>query len=270
MTEDVLEHFHEGVTTLTLNRPSRLNALSPEMLAQLRDALHRIDADRAVGAVILTGAGRGFCAGGDVKRMSGGEIDHDAADAEAVLRGKMELASQLHALCKPTIAMVNGPAAGAGLALALACDLRIAGSSASFTTAFAKVGLPGDFGGSFFLSQLVGPAKARELYFTSGTLDASEALALGLVNRVVPDADLYSVASGLAQRLAGGPMLSFAQMKRNLNAAQGNTLAAVLDLEARHQVAASRTADHREAALAFVEKRAPVFRVTPADLKDSI
>jgi 2-(1,2-epoxy-1,2-dihydrophenyl)acetyl-CoA isomerase len=260
MTEEVLERFQEGVTTLTLNRPGRLNALSPDMLALLRDALHRIDVDRAVGAVILTGAGRGFCAGGDVKRMNSGEIDHNAADAVAVLRGKMELAGQFHALSKPVIAMVNGPAAGAGLALALACDMRIAGSSASFTTAFAKVGLPGDFGGSFFLSQLVGPAKARELYFTSDTLDAGQALALGLVNRVVPDADLYSVASGLARQLAGGPTFAFAQMKRNLNSAQGNTLAAVLDMEALHQVAASRTADHREAALAFVEKRAPVFK----------
>lgn len=245
---------------LTLNRPGRLNALSPLMMAQLRDALLRIDADSAVGAVILTGAGRGFCAGGDVKRMNGGEIDHNAPDAEAVLRGRMELASQLHSLSKPTIAMVNGPAAGAGLAFALACDLRIAGSSARFTTAFAKVGLPGDFGGSFFLSQLVGPAKARELYFTSDTLDAGQALALGLVNRVVPDADLHAEANGLARQLAAGPTLAFAQMKRNLNAAQGNTLAAVLDMEARHQVAASRTADHREAAKAFVEKRAPVFR----------
>ncbi|MES2972165.1 MAG: enoyl-CoA hydratase [Pseudomonadota bacterium] len=260
MTEDVLEHFQEGVTTLTLNRPDRLNAFTAEMLAQLRDTLYRIDADRTVGAVILTGAGRGFCAGGDVKRMNGGAIDHNAADAEAVLRGKMELAYQLHALSKPVIAMVNGPAAGAGLSLALACDLRIAGSSARFTTAFARVGLPGDFGGSFFLSQLVGPARARELYFTSETLDAGRALALGLVNRVVPDADLHAEANALARQLAGGPTLAFAQMKRNLNAAQGDTLAAVLDMEARHQVAASRTADHREAAQAFVEKRAPVFR----------
>ncbi len=260
MTEDLVEHFQDGVTTLTLNRPARLNALSPGMLVQLRDALHRIDADRAVGAVILTGAGRGFCAGGDVKRMASGAIAHDASDAESVLRGKMEVARQLHALSKPTLAMVNGPAAGAGLALALACDLRIAGASARFTTAFAKVGLPGDFGGSFFLSQLLGPAKARELYFTAATIDAGEALSLGLVNRMVPDADLAATTLELARQLAHGPTLAFAQMKRNLNAAQGAALAAVLDLEARHQVAASRTADHREAAQAFVDKRAPVFK----------
>lgn len=259
MNTDVLEQFHEGVTTLTLNRPERLNALSPAMYSQLRDALHRIDTDPTIGAVILTGAGRGFCAGGDVKRMNGGEIDYGAPDAEAVLRGKMELVSRLYALGKPTIAMVNGPAAGAGLALALACDLRIVGHSARFTTAFAKVGLPGDFGCSFFLSQLVGPARARELFFTSDTLDAGEALALGLVNRVVPDADLHEAADTLALKLARGPTLAFAQMKRNFNAAQGNSLAAVLDLEAHHQVAASRTMDHREAARAFVEKRVPVF-----------
>ncbi len=260
MTEDVLEHLHDGVTTLTLNRPERLNALSPEMLVQLRDALYRIDADRAVGAVILTGAGRGFCAGGDVKRMASGAIAHDAPDAEAVLRGKMEVVRQLHALSKPTIAMVNGPAAAAGLALALACDLRIAGTSARFTTAFAKVGLPGDFGGSFFLSQLLGPAKARELYFTADTIDTREALALGLLNRLVSDTDLAAATIAMARQLADGPTLAFAQMKRNLNAAQGAALAAVLDLEAQQQVAASRTADHREAAQAFVDKRAPVFK----------
>ena len=259
MTEDILQQCHDGVATLTLNRPARLNALSPEMLEQLRDALTRIEADPAVGAVILTGAGRGFCAGGDVKRMASGAIAHDAPDAETVLRGKMEVARQLHALSKPTIAMVNGPAAGAGLALALACDLRVAGTSARFTTAFAKVGLPGDFGGSFFLSQLLGIAKARELYFTADTVDAQQALALGLVNRMVPDADLATTTLALATQLAHGPTLAFAQMKRNLNAAQGVALAAVLDMEARHQVAASRTEDHREAARAFVDKRPPHF-----------
>jgi len=260
MTDDVLEHFHQGVTTLTLNRPDRLNPLSPEMQVQLRETLHRIDADRAVGAVILTGAGRGFCAGGDVKRMAAGAIAHDAADAVAVLRAKMELARQLHTLSKPTIAMVNGPAAGAGMSLALACDMRIAGTSARFTTAFAKMGLPGDFGGSFFLSQLCGPAKARELYFTSDTINAQEALALGLVNHVVPDADLQAATFEMARKLANGPTIAFAQMKRNLNAAQAAALSAVLDLEAQHQVAASLTADHREAAQAFVEKRVPVFK----------
>jgi 2-(1,2-epoxy-1,2-dihydrophenyl)acetyl-CoA isomerase len=260
MTHDLLEHQHAGVVTLTLNRPERLNALSPDMLARLRETLQRLDADEAVGVVVLTGAGRGFCAGGDVKRMDGGEIDHDAPDAEAVLRGKMDVARQLHVLSRPTIAMVNGPAAGAGLSLALACDLRIAGSSARFTTAFAKVGLPGDFGGSFFLSQLVGPARARELYFTSRTIDASEALALGLVNRVVPDADLHEATREFAGQLARGPRLAFAQMKRNFQAAQDDRLDAVLAQEARHQVAASRTADHREAVRAFVEKRAAVFK----------
>jgi 2-(1,2-epoxy-1,2-dihydrophenyl)acetyl-CoA isomerase len=155
--------------------------------------------------------------------------------------------------------MVNGPAAGAGMALALACDLRIAGQSARFVTAFAKVGFSGDFGGSYFLSRLVGTGKARELYFTAEPLDAAQALALGVANRVVPDADLAEVTMELARKLARGPRIALGLMKQNLNAAESGTLAELLDLEARRQIETGQTADHKEAARAFVEKRAPVF-----------
>ncbi len=260
MTTDVLESHDAGVATLTLNRPARLNALSPDMLAALHAAIPRLDADPSVRALVLTGSGRGFCAGGDVKRMTDGAIAHDAPDAVAVLRRKMEVSRLLYEMSKPTIAMVNGPAAGAGLALALACDFRVAGASARFTTAFARVGLPGDFGGSFFLSSLLGAAKARELYFTADAVDAQRALALGLVNQVVADDELVAVTMELARRLAAGPVLAYGYMKRNLAAAQTEGLARILDLEAEHQVAASRTEDHREAARAFVDKRTPVFR----------
>jgi len=262
MTSDLLEAFDSGVVTLALNRPERLNALSADMLAALRDSLARIAAERSVRVVVLTGAGRGFCAGGDVKRMASGAIAYDAPDAVAVLRQKMEVVRTLHDLPKPTIAMVNGPAAGAGLALALACDLRIAGASARFTTAFAKVGLPGDFGGTYLLSAIVGPARARELYLTGDVLDAQQALACGLVTRAVADAELAAVTRDLALRLAAGPPLAYAFMKRNLDAAQTLDLGAVLDLEADHQIAASRTADHAEATRAFVEKRPPAFTGT--------
>jgi 2-(1,2-epoxy-1,2-dihydrophenyl)acetyl-CoA isomerase len=262
MTCDLIETCDGGVATLTLNRPERLNAFSPEMLGGLREALARLRESPDVRVVVLTGAGRGFCAGGDVKRMASGAVAYEAPDAVAVLREKMELARILHEFPKPTIASVNGPAAGAGLSLALACDLRIAGASARFTTAFAKVGLPGDFGGSYFLSQIVGSARAHEMYLTGETLDAASALAWGLVSRVVPDPSLPGETAALAARLAAGPPVAFAYMKRNLRAACSRSLADVLDLEAQHQIAASRTRDHTEAARAFADKRPPVFTGT--------
>jgi len=171
----------------------------------------------------------------------------------------MEVSRILHELPKPTIAMINGPAAGAGLAFALACDLRIASASARLVTAFVKVGFSGDFGGSFFLTRLVGTAKARELYFTGRPVDAQEALSLGLVNRVVPDDQLADATMELARSLAQGPQIALSLMKRNLNCAESSGLAELLDMEAANQVLTGRTEDHREAAKAFVEKRAPMF-----------
>jgi 2-(1,2-epoxy-1,2-dihydrophenyl)acetyl-CoA isomerase len=172
----------------------------------------------------------------------------------------MEIARWLHEMPKPTIAMVRGAAAGAGLSLALACDLRIAGDRARFGTAFARVGYSGDFGGSFFLTRLVGTAKARELYFTAELLDATAALGLGLVNRVVADDRLERETLDLAARLARGPRVAHRYMKRNLNAAESGTLAEILDLEAWNHARCGMTEDHQEAARAFVEKREPLFR----------
>jgi 2-(1,2-epoxy-1,2-dihydrophenyl)acetyl-CoA isomerase len=260
MDNELIETVADGVATLTLNRPERLNALSAPILDGLLEALSRLGADSAVGAVVLTGAGRAFCAGGDVKRMAGEPDERNAPDAVEKLRGRMEVSRLLHEMPKPTIAMVNGPAAGAGLAMALACDLRIAGESARFVTAFAKVGFSGDFGGSYFLSKLVGTGKARELYFTAEPLDAAQALALGIVNRVVPDAELEAATMEFARKLARGPRIALAAMKQNFNAAENGTLAELLDLEARRQIETGRTEDHKEAARAFVEKREAVFR----------
>ncbi len=262
MTNDLLEAVKDGVAVLTLNRPERLNAMSRPMLDALLEALPRLADDPAVGAVVLTGAGRGFCAGGDVKAMAEGtEAAGTTLEERAQgLRGRMEVARWLHELPKPTIAMVRGAAAGAGLSLALACDLRIAGDSARLGTAFARVGYSGDFGGSFFLTQLVGTAKARELYYTADLLDVQQALALGLVNRVVPDARLEEETLELAGRLARGPRVAYRYMKRNMNAAESGTLKELLDLEAWHHTRCGMTEDHTEAARAFVEKREPVFR----------
>src|SRR5436309_8660189 len=262
MTNDLLENVKDGVAVLTLNRPDRLNAMSGPMLDALLEALPRLAADAAVGVVVLTGAGRGFCAGGDVKAMAEGrEFAETGLEEKAHgLRSKMEVSRLLHEMPKPTIAMVRGAAAGAGLSMALACDLRVAGESARFATAVARVGYSGDFGGSWFLTQLVGTAKARELYYTAEIVDARQALALGLVNRVVADDKLEEETLTLARRLAQGPRIALRYMKRNMNAAETQTLAQCLDLEAMHHTRTGFTEDHKEAARAFVEKREPVFR----------
>jgi 2-(1,2-epoxy-1,2-dihydrophenyl)acetyl-CoA isomerase len=262
MTQDLLESVKNGVATLTLNRPDRLNAMSGAMLDALLDALPRLAEDGSVGVVIVTGAGRGFCAGGDVKAMAEGrEFGGDTLEEKAQeLRAKMEVSRWLHEMPKPTIAMVRGAAAGAGLSLALACDLRIASDTARFATAFARVGYSGDFGGSWFLTQLVGTARARELYYTADILDAPQALALGVVNRVVPDARLEEETQALAGKLARGPRVALRYMKRNMNAAEAGKLKDSLDLEAWHHTRTGYTDDHKEAAKAFVDKREPIFK----------
>jgi 2-(1,2-epoxy-1,2-dihydrophenyl)acetyl-CoA isomerase len=262
MTTDLLETVKDGVAVLTLNRPDRLNAMSRPMLDAMLEALPRLADDPAVGVVVLTGAGRGFCAGGDVKAMAeGNELGGQTMEEKAqALRARMEVSRWLHEMPKPTIAMLRGPAAGAGLSLAMACDMRVASDTARLGTAFARVGYSGDFGGSYYLTQLVGTAKARELYFTADLLDAQQALGLGLVNRVVPDARLEEETMALASRLARGPRVAFRYMKRNMNAAESASLKEMLDLEAWHHTRTGMTEDHREAARAFVEKREPQFK----------
>jgi 2-(1,2-epoxy-1,2-dihydrophenyl)acetyl-CoA isomerase len=262
MSADLIEQAKDGVAVLTLNRPDRLNAMSRPMLDALLEALPRLAEDPAVGVVVLTGAGRGFCAGGDVKAMAegtelGGQTMEEKAQA---LRSRMETSRWLHEMPKPTIAMMRGPAAGAGLSLAMACDMRIASDTVKLGTAFARVGYSGDFGGSYYLTQLVGTAKARELYFTADLLDAQQALGLGLVNRVVADARLEEETMALASRLARGPRVAYRYMKRNMNAAESASLKEMLDLEAWNHTRTGMTEDHREAARAFVEKREPQFK----------
>lgn len=258
---DLLTRVEDGVAVLTMNRPDALNALTRPMMRGMWDALERYGADPDIGCIVLTGAGRGFCAGGDVKAMASGEKNLGTFEAKAQdLRARMDIVRLLHQGPKPTIAMVNGVAAGAGLGLALACDIRVAGSSARMTTAFAKVGLSGDFGGTWFLNRLVGPARARELYFTSETLDAARIEALGMVNRVVPDERLEAETMALAKRIAAGPRVALTYMKRNAVVAQSGTLSDLLDAEALHMTRCRDTEDHREAARAFVEKRPPAFK----------
>jgi len=262
MTEGVLlTAVEDGVLTLTMNRPERLNALTPDMLQGLFDSLTAAAQDPEIGAIVLTGAGQAFCAGGDVKAMAERRERNETYDVRVQgLRRRMEVARLLHDMPKPTIASLRGAVAGAGLSLALACDMRLASNNARLTTAFAKVALSGDFGGSYFLTQLVGPAKARELYLTSPILKADEALTLGLVNRVVGDDELDGETRTLARALAQGPRVTLGYIKQNMNLAQNAGLAEVMDAEALRHMRCSETEDHREAAAAFVEKRKPAFK----------
>ncbi|MBV8613145.1 MAG: enoyl-CoA hydratase [Acetobacteraceae bacterium] len=256
---DILESVEEGVGVLTLNRPDRLNALSQQILSGLREGLARMAEDAAVGAIVITGAGRGFCAGGDVKDMANRTAQH-FEERVARLSRMHELPQVMRRHPKVIIGMVNGPAFGAGLGLAMACDLRVAARSARFGTAFANIGYSGDFGGSWLLTQLVGPAKAREMYLLAEPIDAERAEAIGLVNRVVDDSALVAETMALARRLAAGPRLAYGYIKRNLFAAETEPFAAVLQLEGLHQARTGQTEDHREAVRAFAEKRKPVFR----------
>ena len=255
---DLLEKIENGVATLTLNRPDSLNAFSSEQQEMLREALPRLGTDPSVGVIVITGAGRAFCAGGDVKSM--GQRNQMPYEARVEAIRTMHLLPQImRTVPKVIIGMINGPAFGAGLGLAMACDLRIAGRSAKFGTAFGKIGYSGDFGGSWFLTQLVGTQMARELYFLGDSFDAERAEKIGLVSRVVDDADLLSETMVLARRIAEGPRVAYGYMKRNLHAAESESLVTVLEMEAVHQARTAQTDDHREARTAFIEKRRPVF-----------
>lgn len=263
-TEDLLADLDGGVLTITLNRPAARNAMSEAMNQALGQQLAAAELDPAVKCVVLTGAGQGFCAGGDVKGMNDRNSGGGAGPGldEAIHRQRVNqraTAGKLFKMPKPTLAALPGAAAGAGLSLALACDLRIMASNAILTTAFARVGLAGDYGGSYFLTQLVGSAKAREMYFLSDRVNAEDALRLGLTNWVCAPEDLVAKTQEVARRLADGPSICFRYMKENLNRAMAGDWDDCMDLEATHHVHSAHTADHKEAARAFVEKRAPVF-----------
>jgi len=257
----LLFDLRDNVAVLTMNRPERLNALSRPMIDGAIAALERCADDVDVGCIVLTGAGRGFCAGGDVTAMGDASASADWTLEQKVDRQRAihRFAGLLHASPKPTVAAINGACAGAGLGLALACDLRLAADSARFTTAFAKVGFSGDFGITWPLVRIVGEAKAKELLFLSDVLGASQALELGLVNRIAPATDLVSEALGLAARLARGPRTAYRYMKQNVDAAAVETYQQLLDREAFTQCRTGATSDHREGVAAFVAKREPRF-----------
>lgn len=252
--EQLTRTLNDGVLTLTLNRPEALNALTRALLAALRESLAEAARDDAVRAVVLTGEGRGFCTGQDLS-----DIEPNASLSEMVAASYNPVVRTLAALDKPVIAAVNGAAAGAGLSLALACDLRIAADNASFVTAFTRIGLVMDSGMSYFLPRLVGWPKAFELLAFSPRLSAQEALACGLVDKVVPLEQVRQEAQALAAQLAQGPTRAYRLIKQALRRSATADLDEMLNLEALFQGLAGNTSDYREGVQAFLEKRQPRF-----------
>ncbi len=261
MAQTILESFDDGVFTITLNRPDKLNAFAGDMRERMVAALDRAAARAGVRTVVLTGAGRGFCAGGDVGRMRELRDGADgAADFRALLETGRDVVSRLAALPVPTIAAVNGVAAGAGMNLALACDLRIASDLASFGETFVKIGLQPDWGGTHHLPRLVGTAKALELAWLGDVIDAAEALRIGLVNRVVPHAELADAVRDLAGRLATAPQNAVRAIKRTMRAGAQASLAEAFALENEAQMTLWMSPDVTEGLAAFAERRAAAFR----------
>ncbi|MFP6837056.1 MAG: enoyl-CoA hydratase [Pseudomonadales bacterium] len=265
-TEQLLCAARERVATITLNRPQARNALTPELTTALRTAIAWAGSNPEIGAIVVTGAGTAFCSGADVKAMgrrnasSENDVKPTAESQFQEMRARhLEIAGALHRLRKPTLAVLPGPAAGAGMAIALACDLRIAAKSAFLTTAYARIGLSGDYGIAWLLTRIVGPARARELMLTAERVDAEKAERIGLVNRVVPDDALESEAFDLARQLAHGPRIAFAYMKDNLDEALEIDHETAIEREADRLLKARSTEDHREAVRAFTEKREPRF-----------
>ena len=256
----LLTETRDSIALLTFNRPDRLNALSADMIQSAITALEQYATDSSIGCIVVTGAGRGFCAGGDVAAMNaGGAATLTFEQRVDRQRASHRLSGLLHSIPKVTIAAINGAAAGAGLSIALACDLRIASDKAKLTTAFAKVGFSGDFGITWPLTRLLGEAKAKELLFLSDVLTAEQALAAGLVNDVAPHEQLMSRAMEIAGRIASGPQIALRHMKENVRLASTQDYQSMLDREALTHLRCAETEDHKEGARAFVEKRAPKF-----------
>ncbi len=267
-SEDLLGHRVGHVAVLTLNRPDRRNALSAGIYSGFETALPAIAADPSIRVLMVTGAGGAFCSGGDVKAMNENN-SAPAAERNAItadqriddLRARQRQVSlALHNLPQPVVAAIPGPAAGAGFSIAMAADVRVAAERAILVTAFSGVGGSGDFGGSWFLTQLVGSAKAKELYFMSPRMSAADAAAAGLVNQVLPDEGFADAAMEYCQRMAERAPIALRYMKENINRAETVGLAEALDAEAAAMVRTMGSADHREAAAAFVEKREAIFK----------
>jgi 2-(1,2-epoxy-1,2-dihydrophenyl)acetyl-CoA isomerase len=257
----VLVETRQGaVTSLVLNRPEKLNALNNELATALIEAFTRLENDPTVHVVLLTGAGRGFCAGGDLGVIGKGRESGATEQLEPLLRSGMQAVLKIRTMPQPVIAVVHGPAAGAGMNIALAADIRLASEDATFGQNFSRVGLYPDYGGTFFLPQLVGPAKAAEMFYTGDMIDAQTALQLGIVNHVHPAAQLEAAARTLAEKIAQGPPVSIRAIKQAIFGAQKKELAHALEMEVRQQIHCYLSEDCREGIRAFMEKRKPKFQ----------
>lgn len=256
--DQVLSDLHDGVQTITLNQPARFNALSSAMLRGLGETLRAAERDAAARAIVLTGAGKAFCSGADISEFTTSQ--DNPMDAGEHLRKRFNpLITRMRALEKPVLGAINGVAAGAGLSLALACDLRYAAESARLVVAFVKIGLVPDAGLMYFLPRLIGPAKTLELSWSADAVGAQEAYELGMLNKVLPDDQVLSHTQELAARLVCGPARTIALIKRAVNQAHELPLERVLELEANYQTIASRDPDFKEGVSAFQQKRAPRF-----------
>ncbi len=256
----LLEAKHEGIATLVMNRPDRLNALNSELAVALNEALGRLAEEESVRVVVIAGAGRAFCAGGDLGMIGKGRQTGATQELEPLLRAGMQAVLKMRVMPQPVIAAVNGAAAGAGMNIALAADIRIAAEEATFGQNFAKVGLFPDFGGTYFLPQLAGPAKAAELFYTGDMIDAKTALSLGIVNRVVPAAQLEAEVKELAQKIAQGPPVAIRAVKKTLFGSEKKALAEALEHEVQEQIRCYLSEDCNEGIRAFFEKRQPRFQ----------
>jgi 2-(1,2-epoxy-1,2-dihydrophenyl)acetyl-CoA isomerase len=255
----VLEKREGRVATLTMNRPERMNALNADLVVALKDAFTRLGEDPEINVVILAGAGRAFCAGGDLSVIGKGRQENNVAELQPILRLGMQIVLKMRTMRQPVIAAVHGAAAGAGMNIALAADIRVASEDAMFGQNFAKVGLFPDYGGTFFLPQLVGPAKAAELFYTGEMINAAEALRIGAVNRVVPLEQLESEVRALAQKIAEGPAIAIRAVKGTLFGRDKEKLTELLDLEVEQQMKCFYSEDCSEGIRAFFEKRLPKF-----------
>jgi 2-(1,2-epoxy-1,2-dihydrophenyl)acetyl-CoA isomerase len=248
-----------GITTITLNRPEKLNALAGHMRRDLAEALESASSDRNVYVVVITGAGRAFCAGGDIAAMAELIERRDAEEFSRLLGSARRVVTSIRQMTKPVIASINGPASGAGCNLAFACDLRIASTNATFSQSFAKVGLHPDWGGTYFLPRLVTPNKACEMFFLGDSMDAEEAQRLGIVNRLVAPDELEAATRGLAERLRDAPPISIAAAKHAVYMSQAAELEEMLRYETEAQMRCFESLDGCEGVRAFLEKRLPKF-----------
>ncbi|MGV0034401.1 MAG: enoyl-CoA hydratase-related protein [Candidatus Azotimanducaceae bacterium WSBS_2022_MAG_OTU7] len=259
-TDELLCRIKERVAVVTLNKPHKKNALGDILTPALRSVLLTLEHDERVGCVMITGAGDAFCSGGDVSGMGGAATPKSRDQRVAELLHKQEtLTLRIHELGKVTIAALPGAAAGAGLSIALACDLRVAASNAFITTAFRNVGLSGDYGASWFLPRLIGLSRAKELFYTARRVDAEEGERLGLFNQVFPRESFRNDAFTYAREIANGPSGTLSRMKTNLNQGVNQDLQASLLLEAENLIESAASTEAKEAISAFMEKRTPTF-----------